>query len=39
MITDSIATEEKGLWGRAYVDGAQNTSGALAMATDGSSES
>jgi uncharacterized protein (TIGR03790 family) len=24
MITDSIATEKRGLWGRAYVDGANN---------------
>lgn len=25
MITDAIATEKRGLWGRAYVDGAHNT--------------
>ena len=25
MITDSIATEKRGLWGRAYVDGARET--------------
>ena len=25
MITDAIETEKKGLWGRAYVDGAHNT--------------
>ena len=30
MITDAIATEKNGLWGRAYVDGAQHTSGGLA---------
>ena len=24
MITDSLATEKTGLWGRAYVDGAAN---------------
>lgn len=30
MITDSIATEKTGLWGRAYVDGAHNTGGGLA---------
>ncbi|MEO6872337.1 MAG: TIGR03790 family protein [Chthoniobacterales bacterium] len=30
MISDSIATEKNGLWGRAYVDGAHNTSGGLA---------
>lgn len=27
MITDAIETEKNGLWGRAYVDGAHNTSG------------
>jgi uncharacterized protein (TIGR03790 family) len=32
MITDAIETEKNGLWGRAYVDGANNTSGGL---TDG----
>ena len=26
MITDSIAAEKKGLWGRAYIDGSHNTS-------------
>jgi uncharacterized protein (TIGR03790 family) len=30
MITDAIDTEKNGLWGRAYVDGANNTSGGLA---------
>ena len=30
MITDSVATEKAGLLGRAYVDGANNTSGGLA---------
>jgi uncharacterized protein (TIGR03790 family) len=30
MITDAVATEESGLWGRAYVDGADNISGGLA---------
>jgi uncharacterized protein (TIGR03790 family) len=29
MITDSVETEKNGLWGRAYVDGAQNTGGGL----------
>lgn len=29
MITDAIETEKSGLWGRAYVDGAHNTSGGL----------
>ncbi len=29
MITDSIEAEKNGLWGRAYVDGAHNTSGGL----------
>jgi len=29
MIVDAIATEKKGLWGRAYVDGAHNTSGGM----------
>ncbi|MFL6540121.1 MAG: TIGR03790 family protein [Chthoniobacterales bacterium] len=29
MITDAIETEKTGLWGRAYVDGAHNTSGGL----------
>lgn len=28
MITDAIETEKSGLWGRAYIDGAHNTSGA-----------
>jgi uncharacterized protein (TIGR03790 family) len=27
MISDAIATEKSGLWGRAYVDGAHNTTG------------
>ncbi|HET9418136.1 MAG TPA: TIGR03790 family protein [Chthoniobacterales bacterium] len=31
MITDAIATEKSGLWGRAYVDGAHNTTGDFAM--------
>jgi uncharacterized protein (TIGR03790 family) len=31
MIVDSIAAEKNGLWGRAYVDGAHNTSGGLEM--------
>lgn len=31
MITDSIAAERSGLWGRAYVDGANHTSGGLQM--------
>lgn len=30
MITDAIAAEQSGLWGRAYVDAANNTSGGLA---------
>ncbi len=30
MITDAVATEKTGLWGRAYVDAANNTSGGLA---------
>jgi uncharacterized protein (TIGR03790 family) len=30
MITDAIATEKSGLWGRGYVDGAHNTAGDLA---------
>ncbi len=30
MITDAIATEKTGLWGRSYVDGSRNTGG-LAM--------
>ncbi len=29
MITDAIETERNGLWGRAFVDGAQNKSGGL----------
>ncbi|MBA3273921.1 MAG: TIGR03790 family protein [Chthoniobacterales bacterium] len=29
MITDAIEAEKTGLWGRAYVDGAHNTSGGL----------
>ncbi len=29
MITDAVATEKVGLWGRAYVDGADQTSGGL----------
>lgn len=29
MITDAIETEKNGLWGRAYVDGAHNTSGGM----------
>lgn len=31
MIVDSIATEKNGLWGRAYVDGAHNTSAGYEM--------
>jgi uncharacterized protein (TIGR03790 family) len=31
MITDAIATEKNGLWGRAYVDGAHNTNGNFAI--------
>ncbi len=31
MITDAIEVEKNGLWGRAYVDGARNTSGGLEM--------
>ena len=31
MITDAIATEKTGLWGRAYVDGAHNTGGGLQL--------
>ncbi|HEY2712026.1 MAG TPA: TIGR03790 family protein [Chthoniobacterales bacterium] len=30
MISDAVATENSGLWGRAYVDGADHSSGALA---------
>ncbi|HEY1583864.1 MAG TPA: TIGR03790 family protein [Chthoniobacterales bacterium] len=30
MITDAVETEKKGLWGRAYVDGSDHTSGGLA---------
>ncbi len=30
MISDAVATEHSGLWGRAYVDGADHTSGAMA---------
>jgi uncharacterized protein (TIGR03790 family) len=29
MIVDAIETEKTGLWGRAYIDGAHNTSGGL----------
>jgi uncharacterized protein (TIGR03790 family) len=29
MITDAVEVEKTGLWGRAYVDGAHNTSGGL----------
>src|SRR5437667_4896415 len=29
MIVDAIAAEKSGLWGRAYVDGAHNTSGGM----------
>ena len=29
MIVDAIETEKNGLWGRAYIDGAHNTSGGL----------
>ena len=29
MITDAIAAEKNGLWGRAFIDGAHNTSGGL----------
>ncbi len=31
MIKDSVATEKSGLWGRAYVDGAHNQDGGLAV--------
>jgi len=31
MISDAIETEKKGLWGRAYIDGAHNSSGGLAV--------
>ncbi len=31
MITDAIEVEKNGLWGRAYVDGAHNTSGGLQL--------
>jgi hypothetical protein len=31
MITDAVETEKTGLWGRAYVDGAHNTSGGLEL--------
>jgi hypothetical protein len=31
MISDAIATEKNGLWGRAYIDAAHNTSGGLQM--------
>src|SRR6267143_1547739 len=31
MIVDSIATEKKGLWGRAYVDGAHETAAGYAI--------
>jgi uncharacterized protein (TIGR03790 family) len=31
MIIDAIDTEKAGLWGRAYVDGANNTAGGLGM--------
>jgi uncharacterized protein (TIGR03790 family) len=31
MITDAIETEKRGLWGRAFVDGAGNTGGGLLM--------
>jgi uncharacterized protein (TIGR03790 family) len=31
MITDAIATEKTGLWGRAYIDGAHNSTGGLGI--------
>jgi uncharacterized protein (TIGR03790 family) len=31
MITDAIETEKTGLWGRAYIDGAHNSSNGLAL--------
>lgn len=31
MITDAIQAEKTGLWGRAYIDGAHNASGGLAV--------
>jgi hypothetical protein len=31
MITDAIETERTGLWGRAYIDGAHNSAGGLAV--------
>jgi uncharacterized protein (TIGR03790 family) len=34
MITDSIAAEKNGLWGRAYVDGANNSAPGFKMADD-----
>ncbi|MBA2431766.1 MAG: TIGR03790 family protein [Chthoniobacterales bacterium] len=34
MITDAIETEKTGLWGRAYVDSAQNPAGGLAVGDD-----
>lgn len=34
MITDAVEIEKNGLWGRAYVDGADHTSGGLADGDD-----
>ena len=31
MITDAVETEKAGLWGRAYIDGAHNSSGGLGV--------
>jgi len=31
MIVDAITAEKRGLWGRAYVDGAHNTAGGMGM--------
>jgi uncharacterized protein (TIGR03790 family) len=31
MITDAIETEKRGLWGRAYIDGAHNSAGGLGV--------
>jgi uncharacterized protein (TIGR03790 family) len=39
MIIGAIETEKIGLWGRAYVDGAHNTTGALLLAINGSPKS
>jgi len=36
MITDAIETEKTGLWGRAYIDGAHNSTPVWALAITGS---